>query len=87
MNAANNKIVILDPRIGSFKLAVNALTFTADGLPVLETNDVAISEVDFKTDKEDAILFSVFNIAGKGVFTAADTSELLMSGVGADVGY
>lgn len=86
IKATNNELVLPEPRIGSFELSINVFTYTADGIPIMETKDVGISEVDFETDKEEATLFSVFTTSSKGIFTATDTSELQISGIGTDFG-
>jgi len=70
--------VELEPRIGSFEMQAVLLSYSAEAGLKSEVNQVGVREIDFLTENNTPLWFN--NSPVKGMYTAADPSQLKLEG-------
>ena len=76
----------MEPRIGSYRLEIQRFAYDEDGTPTAEVNELAFHEVDLATDEKAAKLFTFYGPSMRGLYTATDSSRLMLSQTNADKG-
>lgn len=87
IEAATGQPLVIEPRIGGYKMQNQIFTYDLNGVPTIEIEELDIDEVDLSTDEKAAKLFTFYGPQIRGLYTPSDASRLMLSQTGAEQTY